>query len=138
MIDLTPTISVFEVLWTVLAALGGVYAVMNMREAISDWQTVKAVTPPDARHLIARKEIRVEAGRVVALLGFVGLGLIAFTRSPGTTPSTILQAAIFVVIEATLVANSVLDHRARRVIVENVLLHAHSTRSKGNGTRHDD
>lgn len=132
MFNLTPTISVLEVLYALVAVYGLLVTVLNAWDAWGDYQYILQRTLNGGRRLVARGNIRRECLRMGQLAACLVIALYAMTRPP--TPSVhALQALIvpacLIVIEVTCTINSASDRHDRIALISllNAIYHAKAT-----------
>ena len=121
MFDLTPTISVLEVLYALVAVYGLVVTALNAWDAWGDYQFILQRTLNGGRRLVARGNIRRECLRMAQLASCLVIAIYAMTRPPATPGAHPLQLLIvpacLIVIEVTCTINSVSDRHDRIALI---------------------
>ena len=132
MFDLTPTISVLEVLYALVAVYGLVVTALNAWDAWGDYQFIKQRTLNGGRRIVARGHIRRECLRMCQLAACLAIAVYAMTRPPQTgvhALQVLIVPLCLIVIEVTCTINSASDRHDRIALISllNAIYHAKAT-----------
>lgn len=109
------TVSWVEVVWTLVAVVGLVFALVNLREVLADLRAAKTVKPRDGRHLLARAAVRLELQRVASQIGYITIGICSmllvqdFSEAP-----RIIIGGVLIVLGVAQTTHSMLDALLRK------------------------
>lgn len=136
---ITHTISWVEVIWTLVALIGVLTNSRVFRLTLGDYDALQEAPdydPYGPRAYYARGRIRTEAIKLVVMLGYTLIGLVAMTTPPsvnGTlTPSALTIAGVLIGSSALMMYDSVL-YTMNRERVLYLLLHRQETEQISNG-----
>ena len=115
---LTETISIVELVWTVLAAFGFTLHMALVVDALKDKAALKALRPDGPRNLIANINLWDDASRAVLQVAFLSIGLYAMfiPPNPASTQSA-LPGVIIILMEIMLIVVSISDLRAKATLL---------------------
>lgn len=100
-------VSDIEIMWTLLAAIGIVFGLYNLRDALGDLSALNTAGIRNGRRLIAQFAIRQEILRLTMQSIYFGIGILAFTiPDPPPRPLTTKVAVIGFLITWGLVTSS--------------------------------
>jgi H+/Cl- antiporter ClcA len=68
-----------EIFWTLIALVGLVFAIFNLREATQDKKAIKALKETNGRIKIAKASFKSEIARVIKQAIFLVIGVLAMT-----------------------------------------------------------
>lgn len=88
-----------EILWTLVAFVGVIYSLINVREARADWEFVKERKIANGRRVLARVHLISETLRLASLSIFLTIGVLAATIEsppPEHHPSRIIVTQFLV------------------------------------------
>lgn len=127
--NLTPTISVLELVYALVALYGLIVTTQNALDALADYRVIGQRRLNGGRRIVARGNIRREYLRIGQLAGCLVIALYAMTRPPmpGFHPIQVLIVpACLIVIEVTCVINSASDRHDRKALIAllNAIYHA--------------
>jgi hypothetical protein len=119
-VNLTSTISLLELFWTILAGAGLIIHLALVIDALQDKAALKSMRPDGPRNLVANINLWDDASRAVLQVGFMLIGLYSMLLppNPATAQSTsALPGLIIVMLEIMLIAVSVSDLRAKAALL---------------------
>lgn len=112
---ITHTISIIELLWSVIAIIGTVFAFYVVQIVFGNYialQRDPTYIPDGPRAFYARGRIRTELVKLFVMLSFVAIGVVAMTQPPAhdstLTPSTITIATALIMSSLLMSYDSVL------------------------------
>ena len=114
--NLTSTVSVVELMWTILAGLGFMVHMALVIDAIKDKAALKGLPPEGPRNLVANINLWDDASRAVLQVAFLIIGLYAMFTPPNAaanSSASALPGIIILLMEVMLIVVSVSDLRAK-------------------------
>lgn len=124
--NITPTMNVLELLWTILAGVGLLVHLVLMVDALRDKAALRASGQNGPRKLIADMNAIDDATRAALQLAFLIVGILAMFNPANTTsgdPSVtgVVASVVFVCGELMLVAVSLYNLHGRYLLVSMML-----------------
>jgi hypothetical protein len=119
-VNLTSTISLLELFWTILAGAGLIIHLALVIDALQDKAALKSLRPDGPRNLIANINLWDDASRAVLQVGFMVIGLYSMLVPPNPAASQSTSAVpglIIVALEIMLIGVSVSDLRAKAALL---------------------
>ena len=124
--DLTGTVTIFEAIWTTIAAAGIILHTLLLREAVLNF---RALQLPEiarrrdemAKKILAKMHIRTETARLFKQAFFLLLGIYAMTiPSNPSAPrlGSLLFTVILTIINLILIYSAAADYRDRRRVLD--------------------
>jgi len=107
---ITHTISIIELIWTLVAVLGCAFSGYVVNIVINNYQALQrdpTYKPEGPRAFYARGRIRTEIIKFVIMVGFIAIGIAAMMTAPthvGTTSTASITVAIVLIASSLLMA----------------------------------
>lgn len=123
------TVSDIEIAWTLLAVIGGVFSVTNVRDALADLNATDHLRPLNGRRSIAVVGLKIEVTRLAMQLIFATIGVLAMLLDDqppvSDLPWRVAAAGVMIrwgliVVSALVLYQSIENRRLRQVLREHV------------------
>lgn len=93
------TVQDIEILWTIVALIGAIFSIHNLREALKDYRALTLTAKTNGRGTIARFNLKSESVRLIIQTIFFTIGILAMLipggdYPPGTETLLIVVGAI--------------------------------------------
>lgn len=121
--NLTATVSLLELIWVIIGSGGLATHFTFLLYCVADKKIAKKHTTAVPIMIVANTGIRRQVIYAAVQLGMVALGINSMTAPPNPIAPTMaanIGATIIILIELFLVANALLDHRDRKVLLSAV------------------
>lgn len=121
--NLTDTAAPIEIVWSLLALLGVLFAIRHVGRAAGDLRWACAVSAEPATLLVARQNLRHQFSRFAKLVICLGVGVAAMlTPTPIESPTVpsmfvTITAVALLTMEAIMVFDTLMDYRDRRKLL---------------------
>ena len=123
MIDIVPTVSLLELLWTFICLIAWVYNMAGLADAKEDLKLLKAYEINGFREIIAKGNIRHEQVRIGIQTIFIVVGIMSMfvTNAHYTETASVIRShvvgAFFIGAAILLTYNSYADRRDRKALI---------------------
>lgn len=118
--NLTATVNLIELLWTIMAGLGFTVHMALVIDAVKDKAALRVLRPDGPRNLIANINLWDDLSRAVLQVAFLCIGLYAMLTPPNPKAapnSSALPGIIIIVMELMLIAVSIADLKAKATLL---------------------